>query len=236
MNPATGLKAEWATERAMRRLRDMWAAGDSTQAIGDALGVSKNAIINMRRTLGLPGRANPIIGRPRDALPAPVPKDALPAPVPKDALPARHPKDALPARHPKDAPPARPDRRVAAPRPARAAPSEPSEGRDVRGKPARSASFAVAALFPMRRAGNTEAPVRPDKFPLRRVERVEPCCWVTAPGANGRLPLYCDINSMPGLPYCTEHAMKAYPAVKRRADSASCERQLGEHVSMGGDD
>ena len=209
MNPATGPKAEWATERVLRRLRDMWAAGDSTQAIGDALGVSKNAIINMRRTLGLPGRANPIIGRPRDALPAPVPKDALPA---------------------------RPDRRVAAPRPARAAPSEPSEGRDVRGKPARSASFAVAALFPMRRAGNTEAPVRPDKFPLRRVERVEPCCWVTAPGANGRLPLYCDINSMPGLPYCTEHAMKAYPAVKRRADSASCERQLGEHVSMGGDD
>jgi GcrA cell cycle regulator len=50
----------------------MWAAGDSTRAIGDALGVSKNAIINMRRTLGLPGRPNPTV-RPEGGVAAPRP-------------------------------------------------------------------------------------------------------------------------------------------------------------------
>jgi hypothetical protein len=53
-------------------------------------------------------------------------------------------------------------------------------------------------------------------IPIPRVRHTEPCCWVTVPSTSGRLPLYCDTNSMPGLPFCPEHAKQAYPAVKRR--------------------
>jgi hypothetical protein len=62
----TGPKAPWATDLALQRLRAKWGAGDTTQTIGDALGVTKNSIVNMRRTLGLPARPSPIIrAKPR---------------------------------------------------------------------------------------------------------------------------------------------------------------------------
>jgi GcrA cell cycle regulator len=63
--------------------------------------------------------------------------------------------------------------------------------------------------------------------PIRPFARVVPCCWVTAPASQGRLPLYCDTDSMNGLPYCPKHAKLAYPAVKQR---------LRENASMRGDD
>ena len=54
---------DW-TERAIKRLRDLWALGLSTAEIGRHMGISKNAVIGKKNRLKLPGRASPI--KPRE--------------------------------------------------------------------------------------------------------------------------------------------------------------------------
>ncbi len=49
------------TEEKIRRLKDMWDAGDSASAIGRELGVTKNSVIGKSRRLGLPARPSPIV-------------------------------------------------------------------------------------------------------------------------------------------------------------------------------
>ena len=49
------------TAALLQRLRDDWAAGYSTAAIGWRLGVTKNAIVGKTKRRGLPARPSPII-------------------------------------------------------------------------------------------------------------------------------------------------------------------------------
>jgi GcrA cell cycle regulator len=54
---------DW-TERAIKKLRDLWALGLSTAEIGRQMGITKNAVIGKKNRLRLPGRASPI--KPKD--------------------------------------------------------------------------------------------------------------------------------------------------------------------------
>ena len=54
---------DW-TERAIKKLRDLWALGLSTAEIGRQMGITKNAVIGTKNRLRLPGRASPI--KPKD--------------------------------------------------------------------------------------------------------------------------------------------------------------------------
>ena len=50
---------DWS-ERAIKGLRDGWAAGLSTKAIGTKLGCTKNAVVGKKNRLKLPARPDPI--------------------------------------------------------------------------------------------------------------------------------------------------------------------------------
>lgn len=47
-------------DQSVQRLKDLWESGASCQAIADAMGISKNALVGKAHRLGLPGRASPI--------------------------------------------------------------------------------------------------------------------------------------------------------------------------------
>src|SRR4051812_20405183 len=52
----------WTLARTTILVR-LWFQGETTPVIGEALGVSKNAIVGQARRVGLPGRPSPIPGR-----------------------------------------------------------------------------------------------------------------------------------------------------------------------------
>jgi GcrA cell cycle regulator len=57
------------------------------------------------------------------------------------------------------------------------------------------------------------SPALPEKY-----GRVEPCCWpIGEPGT--REFRYCSVDSLPGRPYCDQHAQLGYRRVKDRRDS-----------------
>ena len=76
-----GVQATWD----VASLPALWAEGHGCTEIARRLGVSKNAIVGMRRRLGLPGRKSPIIRGDADHPPR-VAARPLPSPVP--TLPA----------------------------------------------------------------------------------------------------------------------------------------------------
>lgn len=80
------------------RLRDMWASGDVTAAIGIALDMSKNAVIGRARRLGLKSRGNPNLPLSiRQAGTAPRPNATRQPSAPKAPAPAApKPRQALP--------------------------------------------------------------------------------------------------------------------------------------------
>ncbi len=75
-------RAAWVTDANLVRLRDEWAKGTSTAAIGRLFGVSKNAIVSKAHRLELELRPSPILGefvRKKKAAPAiPPPRKTLP--------------------------------------------------------------------------------------------------------------------------------------------------------------
>lgn len=74
------------------------------------------------------------------------------------------------------------------------------------------------------------APVRVPVAPPVRFGRVEPCCWVTVVSERGRLPVYCEADSVPGLPYCERHNARAHVATRRRGIAGE-----PAHLLMGDD-
>jgi GcrA cell cycle regulator len=71
------------------------------------------------------------------------------------------------------------------------------------------------------------APIKPAIPPIERHARVEPCCWITTEGGRGRAWLYCNAESMPDRPYCKTHAVRAWPALKRHAESMAHDASAG---------
>lgn len=55
---------DWTDDATLSRFRSLWDQGLSTSRIGEALGVSKNAIVGKAHRLGFPARPSPIQHRP----------------------------------------------------------------------------------------------------------------------------------------------------------------------------
>src|SRR5271166_6444590 len=182
-------------EETIRHLRDLWAEGHSTAEIGRRLGVSKNAIIGKAHRLDLDARSSPI--RREGAKPA----ADRPANYPRVAGPTLPPL-ASAAAHP-----------VAAPMsvaPVVAAPV--SNVQPLRAVSAPAARPVTAA------APSPVQPVRQPTAPLRR--SAPACCWpIGEPGTKAFH--FCDDTSLPGKPYCDEHAKLAYVRIRDRKEDAA---------------
>jgi GcrA cell cycle regulator len=202
-------------EETIRHLRDLWAEGHSTAEIGRRLGVSKNAIVGKAHRLDL------------DARPSPIRREGPRPPADRSAALARLGGPTLPplasAVVPAAATPAYVAPRPASPRPAAAQPIT---------APARAAP--ICNVQPLR-ALPPEAPrpaVAPAPAPVPAPRPVMPpasaqprrsaaaCCWpIGEPGT--RTFRFCDDSSLPGKPYCDEHAKVAYVRIRDRKEDAA---------------
>ena len=118
-----------------------------------------------------------------------------------------------------------------------ARPSPIRRGGPCSGQPRRSVSRTVGPTLPplssaqplAALAHTTIVPVRPRPAPVpvrvaapapRPYGRLVACCWpIGEPGT--REFHFCDGESMPGKPYCVEHAQLAYVKVRDRREDAA---------------
>lgn len=182
-------------EETIRSLTALWAEGYSTAEIGRRLGVSKNAIVGKAHRLVLEPRPSPIRREPATG-------DRLPSPARK------------------------------------AGPTLP---------PLASASIVsnvilpsnVKPLRPAVSSGQDAVPVRvdlpsmvvsvADKAPTTSLHHAPPsqvrrsapsCCWpIGDPGTKAFR--FCDDLSLPGKPYCDQHAKLAYVKIRDRKEDAA---------------
>jgi GcrA cell cycle regulator len=184
---------EW-TDDTIVRLRDLWAQGLSTAEIGRRLGVSKNAVVGKAHRLNLPAR------------PSPIRRDESGAAAARRRAPRRVSGPTLPP--------------LASIQPG-GSPSPLASG--IAGFRVLSASLEARA--------EPAAPIRPEAAPPLSVPRPavvartaggrrNACCWpIGEPGTPAFR--FCDADSMPGKPYCDEHARLAYVKVRDRHEDAA---------------
>jgi GcrA cell cycle regulator len=80
---------------------------------------------------------------------------------------------------------------------------------------AQAAGVAVAVQRPA--LVNVVARAQPQARPYARIVS---CCWpIGEPGSRGFR--FCDAESLPGKPYCSDHAAVAYVRIKDRRDDAA---------------
>ncbi len=182
---------EWADETIIR-LRELWSEGHSTAEIGRRLGVSKNAVVGKAHRLDLPARPSPI-------------RREGERPPPRTGPPRRFAGPTLPPL------------------------SSTALGGTALGSAALAPAHHPAASLPPR-PPVVIAP-RPAPSPARAVlpqapppprpyGRVITCCWpIGEPGT--RSFRFCDAESVPGKPYCGEHAQIAYVKVRDRREDAA---------------
>jgi GcrA cell cycle regulator len=175
------------------KLRTLWAEGHSTAEIGRRLGASKNAIVGKAHRLDLEERPSPI-RRENGVIAAPrAPRLRLTTlpPLPSEKTPE--------------------ERRVLIAAVAKkvAAAMLP----EVRPSPALSAPVATLP------APVPEA-VRPPPVAPEQVRRPSlDCCWpIGEPGT--KTFRFCDDVSIPGKPYCDEHAKLAYVRIRGPKEDA----------------
>jgi GcrA cell cycle regulator len=195
---------EWNDETIIR-LRQLWDEGLSTAEIGRRLNVSKNAVVGKAHRMLLPPRPSPI--RRDGAAPA---RPAPPRRVVGPTLPPLPASLAPPAPRPATAPhlaaDGAPINRSAAPlalEPAhrQAVPTQPLPTHPAPTPPAADAAAPIRAVPPA--SGRHSA-----------------CCWPLGdPGT--RSFRFCDGASLPGKPYCAEHAQVAYVKVRDRREEAA---------------
>lgn len=93
-----------------------------------------------------------------------------------------------------------------------------------------------ATPAPPPRSERAIAPAAPIKSVAVRTGRVGECCWpIDVPGS--RRPRFCDTPTLPGGPYCGEHAARAYSSSSQRqavADHGSAERARGAYAEVAG--
>ncbi len=87
--------------------------------------------------------------------------------------------------------------------------------------PATARSFGALALKTPAAPQTAAAPApRLAAVAPRPYGRIVTCCWpIGEPGT--RTFRFCDAESMPGKPYCTEHAELAYVKVRDRREDAA---------------
>jgi GcrA cell cycle regulator len=181
-------------EETIRLLRELWAEGLSTAEIGRRLGVSKNAIVGKAHRLDLEARPSPIRRDPPKLLSV----------SDKPAVEAAGRAKTLPPLPSTVAPPPA----AATLRTLRVVPAQP---RPVVAPPA-----ATRPVQP-NPAPAQAAPI-PGPIQVRRPSMA--CCWpIGEPGT--KTFRFCDDASMPGKPYCEEHAKLAYVRIKDRKEDAA---------------
>jgi GcrA cell cycle regulator len=181
-------------EETIRLLRDLWTQGHSTAEIGRRLNVSKNAIVGKAHRLDLDARPSPIR---RDA-----PKPAMdrPAPYPRMAGPTLPPLASA---------------NVPAHAPAFSLPRAPSNVQPLRSPVPVGARPVVAAPPPP----PAPRPAMPPA-PIQARRSAPSCCWpIGEPGT--KTFRFCDDTSLPGKPYCDEHAKLAYVKIRDRKEDAA---------------
>jgi GcrA cell cycle regulator len=208
---------EWADEIIVR-LRELWSEGHSTAEIGRRLGVSKNAVVGKAHRLDLAARPSPIRRegeRPpqRSGPPRRLAGPTLP-PLSSTALSST----ALSSTALSSA-------SLGNPALGNPALGNASLGNAALGNTALASPQPAAALPPRPPvvAAPRPAAVQPRVIlppPPRPYGRVITCCWpIGEPGT--RSFRFCDAESVPGKPYCTEHAQLAYVKVRDRREDAA---------------
>ena len=184
-------------EETIRNLTKLWAEGYSTAEIGRRLGVSKNAIV---------GKAHRLVLEPR------------PSPIRREA--ATPQGDRLPGYARKTGPTLPPLASASIVSnvilQSNVKPLRPSVSSD------RSA-FATPAVLP---GGLVNVAVKAPATSLQHalpnsVRRSAPsCCWpIGDPGT--KTFRFCDDFSLPGKPYCDQHAKLAYVKIRDRKEDAA---------------
>jgi len=187
---------EW-TDDTIARLRDLWADGLSTAEIGRRLGVSKNAVVGKAHRLSLPARPSPIR---RDESGAAAARRRVPRRVSGPTLPPlasvhRAPAGACGV--------GTGSLRALAPAPVQERPTPAEASGLTRAEPT------VASVAP-----------RPSVVARGAIGRRIACCWpIGEPGTPSFR--FCDADSMPGKPYCDDHARLAYVKVRDRHEDAA---------------
>ena len=197
---------DWDDE-AILKLRTLWDEGISTSEIGRRFGgLSKNQIVGKAHRLDLPARPSPIRGvvDPEERQKRLDAAAALKAP--KSTLPILPSVVTEIVRSIVDEPPADP------PAVAVSAPS----------KFAMSLPAAIIAPVAPPAAALPPSPVEKAEriAPPAIIRRAAPsCCWpIGEPGKRDFR--YCDDASVPGKPYCDEHAKLAYVRIRPRSADA----------------
>jgi GcrA cell cycle regulator len=106
MAPPPGLPAANAwiwTDEKIQQLSKLWDEGLSTAAIGERLGITKNAVVGKAHRLGLPARPSPVKRR-MEMRPPPPPPQLVLAPPPKPVVPGSYkgPTCQWPIGHPRE--------------------------------------------------------------------------------------------------------------------------------------
>jgi GcrA cell cycle regulator len=187
---------EW-TEESILRLRAFWSEGLSTAEIGRRLGVSKNAVVGKAHRLDLTARPSPIrweaVGETSRR------RSRRPPAAPRPEGPTLPPLSSV-----------APAQRVVAPAAVVAPPPRVMKPTTTPLPPAAG----PAAAPPAAPAPRLQA-VAP-----RPYGRIVTCCWpLGEPGT--KTFRFCDEASMPGKPYCEEHAQVAYVKVRDRREDAA---------------
>jgi GcrA cell cycle regulator len=200
-------------EETIRHLRVLWAEGHSTAEIGRRLGVSKNAIVGKAHRLDLDARPSPIkrdATKPAAERPAPYAKVAGPT-LPPLASSVDQPSAGTEPPPSAEAEPAPPVTAEPAPVPA---PSVPKLHVVPPPAPMPAPSPAPVLVQPVVRPVIAAPPPPP-------VRRSAPaCCWpIGEPGTKNFR--FCDEASLPGKPYCDEHAKLAYVRIRDRKEDAA---------------
>jgi GcrA cell cycle regulator len=201
-------------EETIRHLRDLWAEGHSTAEIGRRLGVSKNAIVGKAHRLDLDARPSPI----RREGPKPAPERS--APLARLAGPTLPPLASAIVPPPASQVHAVP--RPAAPRPAApplAAPGLAATISNIQPLRALSPAAPRPAIAPAPAMVVPPRPVMPPPSAQPR-RSAAACCWpIGEPGT--KTFRFCDDTSLPGKPYCDEHAKLAYVRIRDRKEDAA---------------
>jgi GcrA cell cycle regulator len=229
-------------EQTIHDLKDLWAQGHSTAEIGRRLGVSKNAIVGKAHRLELDARPSPIrrdVAKPPNDRTMPCPRAAGPT------LPPLASADmaAFPGPGANAVPPLSQPHHPQAlhhPQPAESDPVHRQPDQLESDPPPRSASRSIDATMPtstpadltpadLTPADLTGADAPPPGKPARpappatsfQARRSSPaCCWpIGEPGT--KTFQFCDDTSLPGKPYCGEHAKLAYVKIRDRREDAA---------------
>ena len=236
-------------EETIRSLRDLWTQGLSTAEIGRRLGVSKNAIVGKAHRLDLEARPSPIrrnAAKPVNERSAAFPRMAGPTLPPLasaviqsfDSHALTVPAFVAPA----FVPPAFVPPVFATTAFATTAVAEPVAVQPVAVQPVAATTGVVQ---PVVTASSNVQPLRPalavavrppapptvqaphpvprpmmPSAPIQTRRSTPSCCWpIGEPGTKAFR--FCDDNSLPGKPYCDEHARLAYVRIRDRKEDAA---------------